>query len=174
MAQAGPQEAQQIRIRRLQEGELGPVRALVVETIDSCYGSVYPPRAVEFFKRYHADEQIREDAATGLTVVVHAGQRLVATGTLVGDSVRRVFVLPDEQGRGLGRAVMHVLEEQAAAASLRRLELDASLVAEPFYLALGYEIVARASIDVGGGEQLLYAQMEKPIPPGGPRSTELG
>jgi hypothetical protein len=36
-----------------------------------------------------------------------------------------------------------------------------SLVAEPFYLALGYQIVRRASIDVGAGEQLEYAEVAK-------------
>ncbi|MGZ4411779.1 MAG: GNAT family N-acetyltransferase [Gaiellaceae bacterium] len=154
-----------LEIRPLEDGDLPGVLELVQATIDACYPGVYPPRAVEFFRRYHGETSIREDAQAGHTVVAIADARMVGTGTLLGEGIRRVFLRPDRQGRGLGREIMRVLEERARADGAEALELDASLVAERFYLGLGYEVVAGKSIDVGGGERLRYLEMTKRLAP---------
>lgn len=66
----------------------------------------------------------------------------VATGRFVvkGDEAKvgRVAVLARARGRGLGRAVMDALEDEARRQGLARVVLHAQMEALPFYQRLGY------------------------------------
>ena len=53
--------------------------------------------------------------------------------------VGRVAVLPTFRGRGIGRAIMRFLEEDARKRNLPGVSLAAQISALPFYRALGYE-----------------------------------
>lgn len=68
-----------------------------------------------------------------------------APGTAVveGDigHVRHFGTHPDWTGRGIGRALYEACEDQAAAAGIARFNCFASLNAEGFYAALGFERV---------------------------------
>jgi ribosomal protein S18 acetylase RimI-like enzyme len=148
--------------RRFRREDLDDVKALVDRTIDHCYDPAYSPQAREFFKQYHSRESILDDAQRGVTLVATAGGAVVGTGTLVEGSIRRVFVAPELQGRGLGDELMRRLEEQAAWGR-EAVELDASTVSLQFYLRRGYRAVREASIEVAGGKALDYHVMRKPL-----------
>jgi GNAT superfamily N-acetyltransferase len=132
-------------------------------TVDTSYAAVYPPRVVEFFHQYHERAIIVSDAAGGYTLVVRSGEKLVATGTRVGTTVRRVFVRDDWQRRGIGQAVMAELEVEAVKAGVARIDLSASLPAKEFYLRLGYEIVSDEDYEVAPGQHLEYYEMAKQL-----------
>ena len=103
------------------------------------------------------------DAASGHTIVVHSGGKLVATGTRAGTTVRRVFVRAAWQRRGIGQRMMAELEAAALAAGIERLDLSASLPAKEFYLRLGYEIVSEEDYEVAPGQHLEYYEMAKEL-----------
>jgi len=150
-----------LALRIFREDDLTAICQLVSETIDCSYEGVYPGNAIAFFKDYHSPENILSDARSGLTLVAHLDGELVATGTLLGTNVRRVFVRPDRQGRGIGGILMHRLEEEATSLEILALDLSSSLPAKEFYLALRYEIVSEENTDEGGGETLRYFEMAK-------------
>jgi GNAT superfamily N-acetyltransferase len=152
-----------MHLRAFQPEDLMPLHSLVVDTIDACYPSAYPPRAVEFFKAYHSQENIQEEAARGLTFVGVDGMGICVTGTLFGAGIKRVFVHPRAQGRGHGREVMRALELKAIDQGLREVTLDASLVSIDFYRSLDYSDVSWEAHDVGGGQALRYLVMRKPL-----------
>lgn len=52
--------------------------------------------------------------------------------------IRLVYLAPGSQRQGIGRAIYAALEAQALAWGLRKLHLDSTLLARPFYEALGY------------------------------------
>lgn len=143
--------------------DVGDVKSLIYRTIDTCYPCAYPPNAVAYFKRYHDEEHILRDADKGHTVVVEEGGRVLATGTIVGSHIKRVFVEPPLQGRGYGKAIMVYLEDFARRAGIGETDLDASLVSKPFYDVLGYEVVKPDSIDVGDGQTLNFHRMKKKL-----------
>ena len=154
-------------LRRFEESDLDEVCELVRETVDTSYAAVYPPRVVDFFHQYHEREIVVSDAAGGHTIVVRSGGMLVATGTRIGSTVRRVFVRADWQRCGIGRLVMTELEAEAAADEIERLALSASLPAMEFYLRLGYEIVSEEDYEVVPGQHLEYYEMAKRLAPTG-------
>ena len=157
------ERAEKLAVRRFRETDLDEVSELVRETIDTSYAAVYPPRVVDFFHQYHEREVVISDAASGHTIVVHSGGKLVATGTRAGTTVRRVFVRAAWQRRGIGQMMMAELEAAALAGGVERLDLSASLPAKDFYLRLGYEIVSEEDYEVAPGHHLEYYEMAKEL-----------
>ena len=106
-------------LREFRETDLFGVKSLVHRTIAVCYPGHYCLEAVRFFANYHDEQAIRRDAKEGCTLVLEKAGRILATGTLVGDEIKRVFVEPGLQKHGLGRLIMRRLEEKAADAGHR-------------------------------------------------------
>ena len=92
--------------------------------------------------------------------------RVLGTGTLVGEEIKRVFVEPDLQTHGLGRRIMRHLEERAALAGIEMIRLDASLPAKRFYDGLGYTVVEKAFLQVENGQSLDFFKMQKELATG--------
>ena len=148
-------------MREFCTADLAEVSALVNRTIDVSYAGVYPPLAIAHFHEHHTADKIAADAEQGYAVVLERDGRIVATGTLLGDDVRRVYVEPEWQGRGLGGAIMHALEARAAEEGIAQVILGASLVAKPFYDRLGYVAFEEGEGDCGEGQVLRYFRMRK-------------
>lgn len=77
--------------------------------------------------------------------------------------VRHFGVSPTWIGRGVGRSIYSMCEEQARAAGVRRLECDASLNAEGFYAALGFRPVRSINVTLGPDVSLPGILMERSI-----------
>lgn len=145
-----------MKLRRFDAVDLAAVQRLIHYTIDRCYRDPYPPRAVLFFKEFHARDNILERHAAGTVLVVERDQDIIATGATVADEITGVFVHPRFQGRGIGGQVMDRLEEIARAGGRTVTTLAISLPSRGFYEDRGYQVLESRSIDVGGGERLDY------------------
>ena len=69
------------------------------------------------------------------------GGTVVGTASLDGQVVRTVFIAPDYQGRGIGRALMAEVERVADEQGVAVLIVPYSITAEPFYAKLGFKTV---------------------------------
>lgn len=152
----------ELQIAPFEPAALEPLLQLIYDTIDQSYAGVYGPAARQFFKEYHCKENVIRDAAAGCTIVATRGGELAGTGTLVGEDIRRVFIAPRFQGRGIGRIMMESLENRARLLGLPRVSLSASLPAQAFYHGLGYRVTADAC-DFFDGEPLHYFEMVKEL-----------
>lgn len=86
------------------------------------------------------------------TSVYESGERVVGFLALIGNEVGAIFVDPDHQGRGIGRALM-----DAARDSRPFLELDvfeANTTGRRFYDLYGFEYVDRHTHDATGQPEL--------------------
>ncbi|MDD5419726.1 MAG: GNAT family N-acetyltransferase, partial [Methanomicrobiaceae archaeon] len=88
------------------------------------------------------------------------------TGTLLGTTIKRVFVHPSHQRRGYGSLLMHALEGEALERGIRRVELYASLPAKRFYDVLGYFTESEGYIPVRNEKKLDYYAMAKRLDEG--------
>ncbi len=95
-------------------------------------------------------------------MLVQAG-RILGTGAIVDDEIKRVFVDPTFQKQGFGRRIMRQLEEAAARQGVGIVRLDASLPSKAFYDRLGYTTVEPAFLPVGNGGRLDFFKMQKAL-----------
>lgn len=95
---------------------------------------------MEFFLEYHSDEAIRSAIGRGEVLLFEEDGTPVATGSIEGNYLTRVFVSPEYQGRGIGSRVMDCLEA-IAFRSFPEARLDASLPAAGLYLKRGYQFI---------------------------------
>jgi GNAT superfamily N-acetyltransferase len=75
--------------------------------------------------------------------------------------IRAMYTHPDFVRRGVGRRILEVCEEAAAAEGFRKLSLMGTMAGQPLYLAYGFEIVV--DVDIGGTVSIPAAQMVKVI-----------
>ncbi len=93
------------------------------------------------------------------TIVYEADGRIVGFLSLIGNEVGAIFVAPDRQGRGIGRALMDV-----ARGSRPFLELnvfEANSTGRRFYDAYGFEVVGRQMNEVADQPELRL-RLEEP------------
>ena len=150
-----------LRMREFRTTDLFAVKALIHRTLVVCYAGHYCPEAIRFFVNYHDEQAILRDAREGCIIVFEKAGRIVGTGTLTGNEIKRVFVDPACQQEGVGRLIMEQLENLAAATGIANVKLDASLPSRSFYEHLGYAVVEQASLPVENGRRLDFCRMRK-------------
>lgn len=68
-------------------------------------------------------------------------------------SLYTIFVLPDFQGKGIGRKIVETLEKDDYFLRAKRVEIPASITACPFYIKMGYNY--KNGISEPDNEQLI-------------------
>ncbi|MBO4473331.1 MAG: GNAT family N-acetyltransferase [Clostridiales bacterium] len=129
-------------------------------TIHTVYPKYYPEGAVEFFSRHHSMDKIVSDIENGNVYLLDVDGRSVGTVTISENHINRLFVLPDCQHQGFGKALMDFAEEKIFK-SFDTIELDASFPAKKIYLKRGYLEIEYNVIDVADGDHLCYDVMRK-------------
>jgi GNAT superfamily N-acetyltransferase len=152
-----------IKIRRFRKTDLVIIRNLICKTIDACYRGVYCAEAVRFFKDWHCDNRILEDAKQGYTIVLEKGSQIIGAGTIVDNHIMRVFVDPVFQKHGFGKLIMNKLEEKAISLGIKDVKLDASIPSKNFYDLLDYVTVEETFLRVENNKRLDYYKMEKAL-----------
>lgn len=117
------------------------VSAVILESLRTTNAKDYTPDIIEQIARNFSPTRIRALLEKRDVVVALLGARVVGTASLDGDVVRTVFVVPDVQGRGVGRRLMHELELRARARGISKLSVPSSITAELFYTKLGFAAV---------------------------------
>ena len=141
--------------------DLGTVYDIAQSTIKAIYPHYYPAGAVEFFLAHHNREHISADIEAGRVSIAVSDGRAVGTVTVSGDSINRLFVLPDEQGNGFGGELLRFAEAEIAK-SYGTARLDSSLPAKQIYLKKGYMVIDSRTIEAGG-DFLCYDIMIKRV-----------
>lgn len=150
-----------MNIRQAKAGDFEAVKKITQETIHAVYPKYYPAGAVRFFSEHHADEMIMRDITAGIVYLVVDDSCVPAgTVTLTDNEVDRLFVLPEFQGRGYGRALLDFAEERISE-KYDVIILHASLPAKNIYLKRGFREVDYLKIDTGYGDFLCADVMEK-------------
>lgn len=79
--------------------------------------------------------------------------------------IHKIYILPEAQGKGVGKLLIQKAEEQAKLNNLNKLSLNVNRQnkAQAFYRKLGFEIIAQEDIEIGEGYLMEDFIMEKAI-----------
>jgi GNAT superfamily N-acetyltransferase len=154
---------QDIQTRLFYNKDLPATYRLIQNTIDVSYKKVYPVEAIEFFRNHHCAENIVNDAANGYTIVAERNNEILGTGTLSGAYVRRVFVDPLYQRRGIGKQITRELERKASSEKIVMLDLSSSLVSRLFWESMGFLVQKEDYLPLHNGQKLHYYKMSKTL-----------
>src|SRR5665647_1497264 len=149
---------------------MGIIRATLQDTddifkitqivIQQSYSHYYPASVVQFISNFHSKDKIKDDIENGEILLFKSDDGTsLATGTARGEEISRLFVLPEAQGQGIGRALMDVLEPLILN-SHTSIKLDASLPAKLMYLKRGYKEISFEAQPIGNGDFVCYSVME--------------
>ena len=163
---------QDVQIRQMKEADLESVYSLIQSTIRTSYHELYPVEAIEFFEDYHSRRSIWNDATSGYAVVAESHDEMVGTGILLATNVRRVFVSPKHQRKGVGKSIVQELLRMALSEKLPALDLDSSLGAREFWESLGFVVQKEDGIPVRNGKRLLFFRMVKTLAAAGPLGAQ--
>ncbi len=130
-------------------------------TIRDIYPLYYRAAEVDFFLKHHACDKIRLDVDHGdVYLCFNQAFRAVGTVTVKGNSICRLFVLPEHQGKGYGGVLLHYAEERIFSRNDCAV-LDTSLPGKPIYLKKGYSVTESKEILMDDGKVLRYEVMTK-------------
>lgn len=147
-------------ITKASVSDMAAVTNITQTTIRAVYPKYYPQGAVDFFSTHHSDEKISADISSGFVYLLKYEGRSAGTVTISENHINRLFVLPEYQGRGFGRALMDMAEDTIFRC-FDKIELDASLPAKRIYLKRGYKETEYHIIDTPDGDRLCYDVMVK-------------
>lgn len=149
-----------MRIVKASDEHINIVKSIVKKTIETTYPNYYPQGAVEFFLRHHSDDAIKKAIINESVYLIQAEDEFIGTGSINGNEINRLFVLPQYQGHGYGTALMNELEK-IVFYSYSEIVLDASLPAYEMYVHRGYMPVKYHKIKTENGHYLCYHVMKK-------------
>ncbi len=139
------------------------IKNITASTIKSVYPHYYPIGAVEYFLKYHSDENIRNDIVNRRCFLfIDNNGDAVGTVTVKDNEINRLFVMPQYQKKGYGKALLDFAENKIAD-KFNKIVIAASFPAKNIYLKRGYRETAYNTIHTENGDFLCYDEMIKNI-----------
>ena len=151
-----------VKLRQFEGADLEPLLKMIWDTIDVCYRPAYSDEAITHWEDEHNETEILKDAAEGSILIAELDGAMIGTGTLLTERIKRVYVDPALQGKGLGKMIMLELENKAKDNGINEIRLYASIPAKKFYDAIGYNTYSEDFIMIKG-KRLDYYNMNKEI-----------
>ena len=150
-----------MKITKSSISDLEAIKSITAKTINCVYPRYYPRDAVDFFLNHHSEKSIITDIESGsVYLCFDLKNNAVGTVTIKANEICRLFVLPEHQGKGYGRALLEFAEKRIAE-SYDSILIDASLPAKAIYLKRGYSSTEFHSIKTENCDYLCYDVMIK-------------
>lgn len=154
------------RIRRAAPADAPAIWAIHTRAIRETASAHYPPESVVAWSGRMTPESYIEPIEARVVLVAEDDDGRIAGYAQLNPRegiVQACYVDPDFNRRGVGRALMAAVEDEARAHGRTALLLDASLNAIAFYASLGWREEARAHHELAPGAWLDCAIMTKKI-----------
>ena len=133
-------------IRRFREGDADQVSAMVIHTLQTSNSKDYSAEEIDAMISRFQPSGVLERASWTHFYVAEEGESIIGCGAIgpywgseIVSSLFTVFVLPERQGKGIGRRIIETLEKDEYFLRAERVEVPASITGVGFYRKLGYE-----------------------------------
>ena len=135
-----------MEIRRIEAGDEKQVSNMIGKTISISNIKDYSKELMDALIETETPEFILERASWTHFYVVFDEDEIIGCGAIGPywgkedeSCFFNIFVLPDYQGKGIGRRIVETLENDEYGLRAKRIEIPASITGVPFYLKMGYK-----------------------------------
>ena len=135
-----------MNIRRFKEADAEAVSAVVIKTIRISNVKDYPAESMEEWVKIMQPQNILERAGWTHFYVVEDNDTIIGCGAIGPywgkedeSGLFTIFVLPEYQGKGVGRLIMETLEKDEYFLRAKRIEIPSSITGCQFYRKFGYD-----------------------------------
>ncbi|MGN1031148.1 MAG: GNAT family N-acetyltransferase [Butyricicoccaceae bacterium] len=137
------------------------VKRIVHRTIDETFHEYYSDSAVSFFQQQHNDEAIRLAISSGHVYLIRTNGMSIATASVRGNEIYRLFVLPEHQHQGYCSKILDFLEKTILREyDTVHLDSCAPALKIALYESRGYQPIEHHRILTLDGEIIEYDVME--------------
>ena len=133
-------------IRRFREDDAEKVSAMIIHTLKTSNSKDYSAEAVNAWEKKMQPAGVSERASWTHFYVAEEGDTIIGCGAIgpywgseTESSLFTIFVLPECQGKGIGRKIIETLEQDEYFFRAKRVEVPASITGVGFYRKLGYD-----------------------------------
>ena len=145
--------------RKFRASDAAEVSELIIRTLRTSNAKDYSAAYLEDCAKKFTPEGVVERAGWTHFYVICDGARIAGCGAIGPywgkedeSSLFNIFVLPEYQGKGIGRKIIEVLEKDEYFLGAKRVEIAASITACAFYRKMGYS--CKNGVDTPDEEQL--------------------
>ncbi|MDR6660305.1 N-acetylglutamate synthase-like GNAT family acetyltransferase [Tardiphaga robiniae] len=131
-------------IRPAQAGDAADISRVIIRALRETNAKDYTPDIIARVELSFSSAAVERLIDQRDVFVAEMDNRVVGTASLDGHALRTMFVLPDVQGRGIGRLLVQRIERVARERQLAILTVPATVTAEAFYARLGFTAVREA------------------------------
>ncbi len=149
-----------MEIRKADTADADVIYSLVQDTINHAYGKYYNADELQFFIDWHSKDAVINDINKGEVYVLTEGAVVLATCTVDGSHIARLFVDKAHMRRGCGSFILQFIEKQLLEEYGYCL-LDTSIPAKEFYLKRGYCVTDKQEVEIKDGVFMQYEVMKK-------------
>lgn len=146
-------------VKRFQVNDADEVSELIIKTLRISNSKDYSTEFIENDVKMFSPEGVIERAGWTHFYVIRDNETIVGCGAIGPywgkedeSSLFNIFVLPEYQGKGVGKKIIETLEQDEYFLRAKRVEIPASITACEFYKKMGYTY--KNGIDVVDEEQL--------------------
>ena len=146
-------------IRHFRENDAEKVSTLIIRTEKITNSKDYSEELINALEKRAQPSDILERAGWTHFYVVEDNDTIIGCGAIgpywgseTESSLFTIFVLPEYQGKGIGRKIIETLEQDEFFLRAKRVEVPASITAVNFYRKLGYDY--KNGVDCPDEEQL--------------------
>lgn len=135
-----------MEIRRFKNEDAGEVSEVIRTTIGISNTKDYPSDLMDELIASETSEAVLERSSWTHFYVATDEGKIIGCGAIGPywgkedeSSLFTIFVLPEYQGKGVGRLIVETLEKDEFFLRAKRVEIPASITGVPFYLKMGYQ-----------------------------------
>jgi putative acetyltransferase len=157
-----------ITVRQMRPDEGGTFLELHSRAIRGLAAAHYPPEVISTWATPVTEATIGrflENPDQEVRLIAELDGVPVGLGSVVipASELRACYVVPEASRKGVGTALVTEIERIANKNGVTRLELHSSINAEPFYAALGYEVIERGEHVLRSGLRMAAVTMVKSL-----------
>ncbi len=135
-----------VESRRFRDGDAERISEIVRRNFMEVNIKDYDEESMKSLCDIYNADKVRQVASYANMYVALVNDEIVGTGSIssfwgsLNESILlTIFVIPELQGRGIGRKIMSTLEEDELYTRARRIEIPSSITARNFYMKFGYD-----------------------------------